>query len=278
MGNHHGVQKSKSFNPSIAESKVSMDVDLSSFDPLLIEEFQSLIHEYNTEIELTFGETINFVEKFAHFVNQIDLDKMRDTISIVLSKKQDVFLSETVNNTDKNDKYHQSKIKNANQMIDQKPAYVRSTLQSIYYSFLNLYVNDNEYKIFYETYYETETEFEKKQNGNFQQNAKKQKKSNRLEDADPFFQCFCECSRVYNLHQIGKENEKKLDLRQYLEFVASNILNVLRVMNGVIGWISNIRTNSLRLILPSSDIDISLYEFSQLLQCVHLQTQHAVKE
>ena len=118
--------------PSATESKLSLEIDLSSFDPSLIEEFQSLIHEYNTEIELTFGESINFVAKFAHFVSGIDSHKTRDTISIVLSKKQDMFLSETMNSSSKRDKYHQSKIKSSNQMV--RPFHSQpSTLSSASY-------------------------------------------------------------------------------------------------------------------------------------------------
>jgi len=80
---------------------------------------------------------------------------------------------------------------------------------------------------------------------------------------------------MYNMRK-EKVNINNLTLRQYLQSITSNVLNVLRLMNGVIVWINEIKTNSLRLTLPSSNIDMSLYEFSQLLQCIHLQTQHAV--
>merc|ERR1712154_43819 len=187
---------------------------------------------------------------------------------IVVSKKQDVFLSETVTNDD-GQQYHQSKIKNTNQMIDQKPTYVRSILQLIYYSFLSHIYVDNKYKDFYEEYYKTDKELQdevnQQSNSPPEQNSNnhKKKKSNRQEEVDPFFQCFYQCSAVYNMYNMRKEkvNINNLTLRQYLQSITSNVLNVLRLMNGVIVWINEIKTNSLRLTLPSSNIDMSLYEF-----------------
>merc|ERR1712003_307742 len=221
--NYHHVQKSSSFKPSSPRSPsadvdskmndvISMDIDFKLFDPLIIEAFKSEVHEFNTEIELTFGSTINFIERFAIFVNNIDSYKMSDIISIVLSKKQDVFLSETVTN-DKVDVGAQSKIKNTNNMIDQKPIYVRSILKLIYYAFLNHIYIDQKYKEFYEQYYETENDQTSNQNLNIpSQNGKVaknkknkiKKKSNRQEDVDPFFQCFCQCSEINNLYIMRK--------------------------------------------------------------------------
>eukprot|EP00483_Globobulimina_turgida_P009562 UN09581 len=140
---YHHVQKSSSFKPSISsalttamESKtdkidiIEMEIDISTFEPVLIQAFSKEIHEYNTEVELTFGETINFIEKLAAFVSNIDSYQMSDIISIVLSKK-------TVTNTQT--QYEASK-------IDEKPVYVRSVVQLIYYSFLNYILNDYKYK------------------------------------------------------------------------------------------------------------------------------------
>ena len=65
-------------------------------------------------------------------------------------------------------------------------------------------------------------------------------------------------------------------MREYLELITSNILNVLKLMNGILKWLDEIKNNSIRLKIGYSKIDISLYEFSQYLKCIHLQTQHAV--
>lgn len=157
--------------------------------------------------------------------------------------------------------------------IDEKPKYVRSVLQLIYHVFLNTIYCDPQYHAFYEQYYETNGK--QSESPNNKQNDSPKKKSGPHQEVDPFFQCFYECSTLYAHSMVTKERPT-MELREYLELITGNIINVLRLMNAVIHWTTAIKTNSIRLVLQESNIDISLYEFSQLLLTTPLETQHAV--
>merc|ERR1719474_100712 len=279
---HHHVQKSSSFKPGSPSNKnnpstgsprvqnesksrepLSMEMDLNSVDPHLLEKFKMEVASYNTEVELTFGSNLNFTEKLAVFVNNIKAHKMTNLITQVLSWKQDIILSETV--TTDNGQHSQQKIKNENHVIDEKPSYVRSVLQLLYHAFLSTIYRDPQYHDFYEQYYETESE----------QSVNPKKKSGPQQEVDPFFQCFYECSTLY-AHSALPQGHSPEELRKYLEVITSNIFDVLRLINAVLEWSESIKTNSMRLVLTDSDIDISLYEFSQMLLTTPLETQHAV--
>jgi len=143
---------------------------------------------------------------------------------------------------------------------------VRYLLQLIYYAFLNTIYGD--YQTFYQTYYETDAD------------TQTVTVSNGAGDVDPFFQCFYECCSLFARFVIARDNlsinAQTKEVRPYLELVAANIVSVLKLMNGVLCWANASKASSVRLVLPALRIDVSLYELSQLLQCVQLETQHAV--
>lgn len=122
---HHFQQKSSSFKPtgspksalnveSKSREQLSMDFDLDSVEPTLLEAFKAEVNGYNTEVELTFGSNLNFTQKLAVFVTSIKAHKMTNLITQVLSWKQDIILSETVT-TDKEQR--QQKISNDNHQV-----------------------------------------------------------------------------------------------------------------------------------------------------------------
>merc|ERR1719242_2010158 len=253
--NAHHVQKSSSFKacspsnkimPSTgsprgqSESKcrepISMDIDLDSVEPTLLEAFKAEVNGYNTEVELTFGSGLNFTKQLAEFVTNIKPHKMSNLITQVLSWKQDIILSETV--TTDNGQHSQQKIKNDNHVIDEKPTYVRSVLQLIYHAFLSSIYRDPQYHAFYKQYYETESE----------QSASPKKKSGPQQEVDPFFQCFFECSTLY-AHSAVPQGHSPEELREYLEVITSNVFDVLRVINAVLEWSNSIKSDSIRLSL-----------------------------
>jgi len=231
------------------------------------------LNEYNTEIELTFGSDINFTPKFAVYVSNIRRRKVGEIIALSVNKKQEVCLSETVDG-----KGMGQRIKNPNQAVDQRPTYVRYLLQLIYYAFLNTIYDD--YQTFYQNYYETDADDadteEKGQSG--QKVSTKPKGNPEQGDVDPFFQCFYECCSLFAMFVIARDGLSigAKEVRAYLELVAANIVCVLKLMNGVLCWANASKASSVRLVLPALRIDVSLYELSQLLQCVQLETQHAV--
>lgn len=280
----HHVQKSSSFKPSSpsprspspseADSKSAdlsdfSDCDLDALDQSLVEAFKAEMNEYNTEIELTFGANINFTHKFAVYVSNIRRHKVREIIALSASKKQEVCLTETVDV-----KGQGQRIKNTNQAVDQRPTYVRYLLQLIYYAFLNTIYADSRFARFYGTYYETEAELE----GPAVSTKRKAGKGGAQQDVDPFFQCFYECSTIYAVFVTARDRLAigAKDVREHLELVTCNIVEVLRLMNRVLRWANDSKASSLRLVLPALRIDVSLYELSQLLQCVQLETLHAV--
>jgi len=286
----HHVQKSSSFKPSTPSprspspcetdrksNELSMsdfvDCDLDAMDQSLVEAFKAELNEYNTEIELTFGSDINFTPKFAVYVSSIRQHKVRDIIALSVNKKQEVFLTETVDG-----KGQGQRVKNPNQAVDQRPTYVRYLLQLIYYAFLNTVYDDSRYERFYGTYYETEKQQSKHSEQGPQEAVSTKRKGGSQQDVDPFFQCFYECSTIFATFVITKDGLSigAKDVRDYLELVAGNIVAVLKLMNRVLCWANDSKASSLRLVLPRLRIDVSLYELSQLLQCVQLETQHAV--
>ena len=153
--------------------------------------------------------------------------------------------------------------------MDQRPTYVRYLLQLIYYAFLNTIYDDSRFEQFYGTYYETEEE---------EAAVSTKRKGGAQQDVDPFFQCFYECSSVFAVFVIARDGRDigAKDVREHLELVTGNIVQVLKLMNSVLRWANESKASSLRLVLPALRIDVSLYELSQLLQCVQLETQHAV--
>lgn len=273
-----------------------MEIELDSVDPELLELFKAEVNGYNTEVELTFGANINFTAELATFVVHVKPHKKANLITQALSWKQDIVLTETV--TTDNGQHSQQKIKNENHVvcaslrvhtltiflplnvhyilslsvhaqIDEKPSYVRSVLQVLYHNFLSTIYRDARYVDFYKQYYECpETESK--------ESASPKKKSGPHQEVDPFFQCFYECSTLYAISTTSKDRTTPMELREYLEVIVSNICNVLRLINGVMEWSDAIKTNSVRLKLYDSSIDISLYEFSQMLLTTPLETQHAV--